>query len=536
MLHSKNIMLPHTGTIEDINILYPLIEPYAYANIKWDSAAKEIVYNIIEPALTPHEEELLKRISSDLMELIDVELSSIKNPEEAMKYLEGQIKKILEESGTRPKRHEYSKIIYYVYRNFVGLNRIEPMMHDAFIEDISCDGINTPFYIIHQRFGSIKTNVKFVDIDELRDFVIKLSERCGRYISYAEPLLDGTLPDGSRVQSSLAGDVTTHGPTFTIRKFRSEPFTPIDMVGLGTASTEMLAYLWLCMEHGASLLIAGGVATGKTTMLNCLSMFIPMEDKIISIEDTRELNLPHENWIPMVTRVGFGLPTPTGDKYGEVTLFDLLKESFRQNPDYVIVGEVRGKEAYVMFQGMSSGHPSIGTIHSDSVEGVIRRLTTPPIELSASLLEALDIVMVMIHPREKGKSARRVKEIDEIESVDAYTNKPHVAKPFVWEPRSDVYEFSGNSWFFQRLAMEKGLQQGYLNEEMSTRKRVLDWMARKRIKKLEDVANMIHLYYRDRQTIVKWVDDDADPYSTRSRDDVMRSRFTAGGMRIVEEK
>ena len=228
-------------------------------------------------------------------------------------FLEKSIRQLLDEYGYTLNEHEYMKIMYYIFRDFVGLNEIEPLLRDPYIEDIGLDGIGIPVYIVHQKFGSIRTNIIYKSEEHLREFVTKISERCDRYISYAEPLLDGTLPDGTRIQASLASYVTARGPTFSIRKFREVPFSPIDMLRLGTVSPEMLAYIWFVIENGANIMIAGGVATGKTSMLNSLSLFIPHEANIVSIEDTRELNLMHENWIPGVARAGF-----TGSGVGEV--------------------------------------------------------------------------------------------------------------------------------------------------------------------------------------------------------------------------
>jgi len=499
---TRIIEFPSIQDITKINITYPLIEPFAYAHIVWKLENKEVFYEVVEPQLTEEEKDLLKKISDGLVELVEVDLSTIRETGNAIEYLQKNVTKILKEFGIKLSDNQYVKLMYYIYRNFVGFNEIEPLLQDPNIEDISCDGTDSPIYIIHRKYGSIKTNIIFKDLEGLREFVVKLAERTGRYISYAEPILAGTLPDGSRISATLAGDVATHGPTFTIRKFSEKPFSPVEIMEVGTASSEVLAYFWYLMQHGISLLIVGGVATGKTSFLNTLAMFIPPESKIVSIEDTRELRLTHEHWIPGLARVGFGIPTPTGEKYGEVTLFDLLKESFRQNPDYVIVGEVRGAEAYVMFQGMSSGHPSISTFHAGSIDTLIKRLTTPPIELSPTLIESLDVVAIMIHAKEKGKSARRVKEIFEVESVDAKTGEVHTRKVFEWDPATDTFRKVNESIKVQKIVSTIGGNDEEAIEEISRRQRILEWFAQKGIKDYLEVTKQINTYYKEPQKIL----------------------------------
>ncbi len=482
-------------------VKYELIPPFVFADIKWDEKNKEFVYNVVEPKLSKSEEETYKKIINGLLEILDIELSAIRKKEEAIEYLEKQINKILYEYEIKLSEKSKAKIMYYIYRNFVGLNKIEPLMKDPYIEDISCDGIGVPLYVVHKKYGSIKTNIIYEDSNELREFIVKLAERCGRFISYAEPLLDGTLPDGSRVQASFTKDVTARGPSFTIRKFVKEPFSPIDLLNNKTVGSEVLAYLWLAVENGASILIGGGAGAGKTTFLNVLSMFIPPAAKIITIEDTRELNLPHENWVPSVVRIGFA------KGYGEVTMFDLLKEAFRQTPDYVIVGEVRGKEAYVLFQGMAAGIPALGTMHAGRVEDIIYRLETPPINLSPSLVDTLDMVVIMIHAREKGETARRVKEVVEIESVDPKTGVARTNAVYYWSPDEDKFEFSrkGSSWYLQELAAHKGVRLEDLWEELKKRKLVLEWMQKKGITKFKDVASILAQYRKDPQSVLKKV-------------------------------
>lgn len=476
---------------------YELIAPFVYVEIKWDNKEKEFRYLVSEPELTKDERDVKEKIVSGLLEILDVELSSIKKKEEALNYLKDQVKKILDEYNIKLSETKFSKILYYIHRDFVGLNEIEPLMQDPNIEDISCDGVGIPLFIIHRKYGSIKSNIVYNDEKILKDFVVKLAERCGRFVSYAEPLLDGTLPEGSRVQATFSGDVTTKGPSFTIRKFVPEPYSPVDLMDKKTVDSELLAYLWLAVENGASILISGGAGTGKTTLLNVLLMFIPAESKIISIEDTRELNIPHENWIPAVTRVGFA------KGFGEVTMFDLLKESFRQTPDYVVVGEVRGKEAYVMFQGMASGIPAIGTMHAGRVEDVIYRLETPPINLSPSLIDTLDMVIVMVHAREKGESARRVKEIVEIEAVVPETGKARTNSVYRWSPKDDKYDYKGVSWYLQQLAVQKGLETSDLTKELKRRRQLLDFIHEKGITNYRKVVALISDYRKNPEEVIE---------------------------------
>ncbi len=503
---NKFVEFPKINNISEVDFTYPLIIPFANAHIKWNPEIEQLVYYVEEPRMTVEDKKILKTIIDELVDAIQVGFNSIKDQKKAEQYLESQVIKIVESLNLQITKEQFVKIMYYIYRDFIGLNKIEPLLRDPWIEDIGCDGVNIPIYVVHRKYGSIQTNVKFDDISELREFVIKLAEKSGRYISYAEPILDGTLPDGSRINASLAGDVTTRGPTFSIRKFSERPYSPVEIIEFNTASSDIMAFFWYLVENGASILIAGGVATGKTTLLNSICMFIPPEAKVVSIEDTRELKIPHEHWIPAVTRLGFGVPMPTGEKYGEITLFDLLKSSFRQNPDYVIVGEVRGKEAYVLFQGISSGHPSLTTFHAGSIDTVIKRLTTPPIELSASLVESLDVVVIMSHAKEKGKSARRVKEVEEIKSIDAETLKVVANRVADWDPSDDKFNFYGNSLTIEKISRFKGISVEEAWKEIEKRKSILEWMLKNQIKDYEKVSSLINEYYKNPEKVLSRVD------------------------------
>ncbi len=512
MVKKRDIPIPKDGLFRVINekrivnfpseevlmkkgIRYTLIRPYAYASIKWKD--NEFVYTIVEPVLDDKDKELFNKITEGLIQTINVSPKSLSKKNEVIQFLEERTKKLINDYGINVNSKQFLKIMYFIYRDFSGINEIEPLMQDPYIEDISCDGVGTPVYIIHQKLGSIKTNIVYNDMESLKNFVIKLAEKSDRYISYASPLMDGTLPDGSRIQISLAEDVTTKGPTFSIRKFRSTPFTPVDMMNLNTSSAEMLAYLWFAVENGTSMLIAGPVSTGKTTFLNTLSLFIPSDAKIVSIEDTREINLPHDNWIPGVTRSSFSGTT------GEVSMFDLLKESFRQNPEYLVVGEVRGKEASVMFQAMASGHTAFSTMHAGSVNDVIKRLETPPINLSPGLLDTLDVVLIMSHATEKGKSARRVKEMMEIVDVDWESGEAKTHQMSDWNAKKDEFSIASlsSSYVIKKIADEKGLSVSHIIQDINDRKKVLYWLSEQDID-WKEVADYISLYEKNKKKMM----------------------------------
>lgn len=506
-------VLPKVENVENLDVQYPLLQPFARAHVKWSDQKNQLIYRVVEPSLSEEEEEIYERIRGALVELVDVKLSTIQTPEKALDYLQDEIKQIIEELDLKLTKAQFSKIMYYVYRNFIGLNRIEPLMHDPHIEDIGCDGTDTPLYLIHKKFGSLETNIVYEDKEELKDFIVKLAERCERYISYGEPLLDGSLPDGSRVQATYSSDVSTKGPNFSIRKFTEEPFSPTDMIDLETSNAKMLAYLWLCIENGVSALICGGVASGKTSFLNAISLFIPPQGKIVSIEDTRELNLPHENWIPSQIRSGFGMSSQEGKSYGEVEMYDLLRASFRQNPDYVIVGEVRGEEAYVMFQGMSSGHPAMSTMHAGGVNTVIKRLETPPIELPPTLVETLDLVITMVHAKSEGESARRVKNIVEVRSINRDTGEANTNEVFSWIPTDDTFTFHESAdYTLTNLAREKGLEEEDIKEEIKTRAKLIERLYKDGVTNWKEVARVISEYIRSPEETLEKRDIDRKPH------------------------
>ncbi|MBU2561788.1 MAG: type II/IV secretion system ATPase subunit [Nanoarchaeota archaeon] len=502
-LRPKIIKLPPYEEKKTINVRYPLVPPFAYAHIYWDDKENELLYVVEEPILDDTEKEILELINLGLEEMINISFVRAAKSNILIQYLEKNVQSILIELGTKVSKKTYNKIMYYVYRNSVGLNEIEPLLNDYYVEDIECNGLNFPLYIVHRKYQNLRTNVLFKDASYMTDFIEKLAQKTGRYISYAKPLLDGTLPDGSRVNATYTEDVTTRGPTFTIRKFTKEPWTPVHLIQSKTATPEAFAYMWLVIENKFNVMVVGETASGKTTFLNCIVDFIPPEARICSIEDTRELNLAHINWLPAVTRAGFGMPTVLGTQYGEITLFDLLKESMRQAPDYVIVGEIRGQEAYVLFQGMASGHPSFSTFHAASVDTVVKRLETPPINLSPSLIEALDVVCICIHVKDQTKNVRRLKEVDEILEVEQALGKAKINAVFEWDPVKDVITFSGKPDIFDRITKRTGMTREQLMAEMNKRARLLNVMSEKNLSSFQEFNKVINDYYKDPEAVLK---------------------------------
>ena len=395
------------------------------------------------------------------------------------------------------------KIYYHLFRDFLGYNRIDVIMRDEGIEDISCDGHQVPIFIYHKKYDAITTNVKFDDEKELNSFVVRLAQICGKQISIYSPIVDGKLPDGSRLQTTLARTVTKPS-TFTIRKFKENPLTPIDLIGYQSISLDMAAYFWLAIEKGASILFCGGTASGKTTALNALSLFIPEQHKIITIEDTREINLPHKNWIAGTTRQGF---TVSDEKTGkDIDMFDLIRAALRQRPKVVMVGEVRGKEAYSLFQAMATGHTSYATVHASDIHTLIQRLENPPISLPRALLTSLDIIVFQNAVDISGKTVRRMTSITEIVKLDSDTNQLIFMEPYKWVSKTDDrFESSGSSKILNNIRLQCDWTEEQLEKELENRKLVLRWMKEKNIRDYREVGTIVNQYSRYPIDLIKKV-------------------------------
>ena len=474
--------------------VYPIHEPYVYAAVVTEPNSQRIKYELIEPTLLKEEEKQLKEIKDILVEEIDVNLKEIGTRDKAEEYLKAKIREIIKDYRLKIAEEAVDKLMYYIIRDFLGYGKIDPLMKDPLIEDISADGVNIPIYVWHRDYESLPTNIIFKNSEELNSFIVRLAYLSKKNISLAMPILDASLPDGSRIQMTYGSEITRRGSTFTIRRFRADPLTISDLISLGTLSSEMAAYFWFAIENRASFLVAGGVAAGKTTILNCFSMFIKPGLKIVSVEDTAELNLPHENWIPSVARTGFGHDTKGT---GSVTLFDLLRAAVRQRPDYLIVGEVRGEEAYTLFQAMATGHLGMGTIHGESASSVVHRLESEPMNIPRPLLTMINAIPVQLRTEVNGKPVRRTRSVTEIMGLDPKTRELLTNEVYRWDARHDSFVYSGHSHLLEEKMERNGLNEKEVQNELNQRKTVLDWMVKQGIRKYTDVASVIREYYAD---------------------------------------
>jgi flagellar protein FlaI len=472
--------------------VYPITEPNVYAALLRDPASQKMHYEVIEPTLRKEEERYLDEIKAFLMEELDVSVKDLETKENTADYLKRKVALVIRNYKLKIPPEAVEKLMYYVVRDYVGYGKIDPLMRDHMIEDISADGVGVPIYVWHREFESLPTNIIYKSSEELNSFIVRLAFMARKQISIASPLLDASLPDGSRIQMTYGNEITRRGSTFTIRRFRVDPLTISDLISLKTLSPEIAAYLWYAIENRASVLVAGGVATGKTTLLNCLSMFIKPEFKVVSVEDTAELNLPHENWIPSVART-----SADRKRGGDVTLFDLLKAAVRQRPDYIIVGEVRGEEAYTLFQAMATGHLGMCTIHAESVDSAIHRLEAAPMNIPRSLLSMINIILVQGRTEINGKPARRALSVTEMVGSDPKTKDLLTNEVYHWNSGDDLFAYLGRSYVLERIIKKLNTTAQDVQSELQRRRMVLEWMFRNKIRKYTDVAGVIREYYAD---------------------------------------
>jgi len=472
---------------------YPLDPPFSYANILYNVEKSSYLYFVDELKLNYEE----KIIFEKLYRLIEESLESPSKTKSDQNF-EDHLNTVLKENEKLFLNHSSTsmeKVKYYLKRDVLGFGHIDPLMHDISIEDISCSGTEKPIFVWHRNYDSIPTNIRYPSNENLNSFVSRIVFRAGKHISSAFPISDLALQGNHRISVLYQKEVTPKGTSFTIRKFKEDPYTVIDLIKFGTINMSIAAYLWMLVEAKMSFIIIGSTGSGKTTILNAITGLVHPDYKIFSVEDVAEININHENWFTLVSRSGFGL----GGE-GEIGMYDLIKAGVRHRPDYIIVGEIRGSEAYVMFQAMATGHGGLCTMHADGLESATKRLQQKPMDIPPAYISLMNCAVVIKRVKESstGQSSRRAIAVSEIIS----SSSSHAA--FSWNPKTDNFDDDlKESVMFKRIADVSGRDLNELLEEHKRRIKILKWMLENDVRNYKKVAEVVGKYYRDPESLLQ---------------------------------
>ena len=457
-------------------------------------------YDVVKQNYSPEEKILLGEIRANL---VDLAISSGENFQPNEEKLLNDIRNFLflrlSESNPKISRKYLDSLSQKLLRDIIGYGEIDSLIQDDDLEEIMIIGINKPVFVYHRKYGMMKTNVIFNDERELMDLIDSIARQINRRIDQESPILDGRLLDGSRINATIP-PVSADGPSLTIRKFKKDPFTIIHLINSKTISIELAAFLWLCFDglgvKSANAIISGGTSSGKTTTLNALSAFINPKERIITIEDTLELQIPHEHVIRMETR-----PANVENK-GELTMNDLVKNSLRQRPDRIIVGEVRAEEAITLFTALNTGHSGFGTLHSNDARETITRLTNEPMSVPEIMIQAIDFIIMQNRIyTSSGVSFRRISEV--VEVVGMENGVIQLNKLFQWNPERDTIDNVGvSSKTLNQIASLSGISLNEIYREIENRETLLKHMVNQNIRSVDDVNAVLELYYKDPEKVL----------------------------------
>lgn len=441
------------------NLIYPTRVQNLFIHIYPDPKGARDVYIPIEPLLTVHLNGLVEKVEDKLLDFAEtIGQADEDQREDALLAAVDKICTVATEEKSSKilvKPREAEALRYRVVRDKVGLGVLQPLLEDPYIEDISCSGLGNIF-IEHKIFKSLKSSIYFPSYEDLDDFVIQMGERIKKPVTLRNPIVDATLPDGSRINIVYGRDIAKRGSNFTIRKFSDDVISVLNLVEFGSMNYLIAAYLWLAIESDLNVFVVGATASGKTTLLNALTTFIKPNAKIVTIEDTPELQVPHANWVREVVR-----QMSKDNKSGGVDMFDLLKAALRQRPDRIMIGEIRGVEGNIAFQAMQTGHGVMATFHASSVQKVIQRLTGEPINVPKVNIDNLDLVVIQSAVRgPDGSTVRRIVSVNEIVDYDSASNTFSFITAFRWRAEDDTFEFPGDMNSFvleQKVAAKRGI-------------------------------------------------------------------------------
>jgi archaeal flagellar protein FlaI len=486
---------------------YTLAPPFAYAVIAEEPETRVPAYFVDELELSLREKILYQKIVSTLQ----VELKAPREEVDPKKYFSEQAGLIVKRYRLTQDKNipvSWAKILYYAERDMVGFGAIDPFMKDPAIEDISVDGTGKPLFVYHRKYESLVTNIKFDTEDALDDMIVRLVHMSGKHVSTAFPIVDATLPGRHRLAATFRKEVSPLGSTMTIRKFRADPVTITDLINFGVLNFQMAAYAWLLIESRATAIVVGATASGKTTFLNALLSMLNPGSKIVTIEEVQEININHKNWAPLISRLSYGI---TEESIGEISVFHLVKAAMRMRPDILVVGEVRGEEAYALFQAISTGHGGLATLHAEDVGSAIQRLTSKPMDVAPAYLSFLDLVFavrrVAIPNRtdpSSPKIVRRVISLDEVIDASRYI------QTFAWNPVTDKFEdFIDRSVKLRKYAKDHGKTFEDVKAEIANRVKVLKWLQTKNIRNFIEISTIFAQYHSDPESVLERIDDEA---------------------------
>jgi flagellar protein FlaI len=473
------------GDLKQPNLIYP-VDDEVFVHIYPDMQDARHYYISVEPAMMGGLDSILGEIERRLLDYVD-ELSLAEDDEAKANVLRQAVDEnctIVGKASAPAQNGEKAKsgggllsmfgkksngkkagpiamttqqcdaIKYVLVRDKLGLGPLEPVIRDPNIEDVSCSGVG-PLFIEHKVFNGLKSSISFETHEQLDDFVLRMAEKIKKPVTFRNPIVDATLPDGSRINIVFGSDVSKQGSNFTIRKFATTPLSIIDIINSGGVNTTMAAYLSLMVGEGMNLFVSGETASGKTTLLNALTAFVPSSAKIVSIEDTPELQVPHPNWCREVVRGSMS------DQSNAVSMFSLLKAALRQRPNLIVVGEIRGEEGAVAFQAMQTGHAVMATFHASTVEKLIQRMTGNPINVPKAYIDNLNVAVIASAVRlPNGKTGRRIISVNELIGYDPVSESFAFVEVFRWNSAEDVFEFTGNmnSYLLEnKIAPKRGL-------------------------------------------------------------------------------
>jgi flagellar protein FlaI len=447
------------------------------------------LYDMKIPGISEATKIMLEtKLKADLMSRIEIDIMDILDPKKE-KFLKEKFyevsRSILQANFPSLTKDKEDILATYLVQHTLGLGPLEVILSDEMLEEMVINGCAEPVWVYHKKFGWCKTNVRIKDEETILNYSSLIARKIGRQINILNPLLDAHISSGDRVNSTLF-PVSSMGNTITIRKFAKNPWTVSNIIANGTSSPEVMALIWLSMQHELSLLVSGGTGSGKTSFLNAIAGFIPANQRVLSIEDTRELTLPKFlQWVPLVTREA----NPEGK--GEISMLDLLVNSLRMRPDRIIVGEVRRqREAEILFEAMHTGHSVYATLHADDANQTISRLTTPPINLPAEVLDALAGIVVQL--RHRRFNIRRTFEFAEVKKMGELNTV------YRWDSKKDSINKIGDMTRIPDiLELYAGLSTKEIAQDLKEKVSVLNWMVGNKYFEVDQVGLLVSSYYDD---------------------------------------